>query len=308
MMKKTQNKKRNLKEKLRKNRSKKLFRPNKKNKSVRQNRKTKKYIRGGSIYKQEVFNNVFNGNPIEELNKLFDTEKNNILKNYNKIPIINDSEVKFNNGTETFTGQFKGEFGYSGHSFYGQYTVYDKHPDTKIPHGTCICVKKPVGSDYFELYYGSWSYGEKNGKGKLITFFIGKGNEIYRIEYNGDWVNDKKEGFGRETSNIHIYMDEDGKVYTTDFNGKWMNGYAIQKIYEPDNENEKFGNNKPVGNDMNQKKIEIKSNTITPANNNTQENDVFGIEGTDFSYEEAFPEKTTVNNQIYYTKNPLLLK
>ena len=56
-------------------------------------------------------------------------------------------------------------------------------------------------------------YGLKNGKGIL---YYSNGNIIY----DGDWINDKKEGNGK-------YIDEDGKYYIGEFKNDLQNGKGI---------------------------------------------------------------------------------
>ena len=57
-----------------------------------------------------------------------------------------------------------------------------------------------------EYYIGQWKKDLKNGKG---TLYYPNGN----IQYEGDWVNNKKEGNGK-------YILEDGEYYK----GEWKNG------------------------------------------------------------------------------------
>ena len=59
-------------------------------------------------------------------------------------------------------------------------------------------------------YFGYFACGKKSGKGKLEDF-------VKKLEYNGDFKNNMKEGFGEEK-----YLD--GSIYTGEFKQNMKNG------------------------------------------------------------------------------------
>ena len=64
-------------------------------------------------------------------------------------------------------------------------------------------------SPYYN-YFGYFSYGKKNGKGKLEDF-------EKKLEYNGDFKDDMKDGFGEEKY-------QDGSIYIGQFKQNMKNG------------------------------------------------------------------------------------
>jgi len=110
-------------------------------------------------------------------------------------------ELRHGHGVCVFAGvgKYSGHWEYDKRSGYGVMRwkdggIYDGIWDEDLEDGVGT-MKYPNG----DVYIGQWNHGLKHGKG-LFTFNVNRKNKnVPMHEYDGDWVNDKQEGFGKVT-------------------------------------------------------------------------------------------------------------
>lgn len=132
-----------------------------------------------------------------------------------------DGELRHGHGVCVFfpdVGKYSGNWKHDKRSGYGVMTwkdggSYDGIWDDDLEHGVGT-MKYPNG----DVYIGHWDHGLKHGKG-LFTFNVNRKDKTVPMrEYDGDWVNDKQDGFGKVTWS-------DGTIEET----RWENGRKLNQ-------------------------------------------------------------------------------